>query len=254
MVSVAKNKSILKKRLLRFFLESKERKELEFFLNSTSEKNEILVFGGLVRDIALFGISGFDSDIDLVFTGPPSELERLINSTFKENKFGGYRGRIGSWPVDIWSLEKTWAFKKGLIPLKSNESLLDTTFTNWDSIYFEWRNRKIICPEFYFQELQEGYLNLNLKENPNDIGCTVRVIRYFISKHVSAFSPTMVEYMREQLEKFSNRQLIHAEGISYPNKKYLNNVVINYIRKSVNEHPLKSPLKLLTINKTGDLF
>jgi predicted nucleotidyltransferase len=87
------------------------------FLNLVSASvpdGDVYLFGGVLRDLALYGKKGFKSDIDLVVEGDWSDLVSYIDHIgARKNKFGGYRLIVGEWPVDIWNAEETWAIKQG---------------------------------------------------------------------------------------------------------------------------------------------
>ena len=64
------------------------------------------MFGGVLRDIALFGISKLDSDIDLVYLGATETIGTVVTRNgfkFKENKFGGLRVETKSLLSHIFS-------------------------------------------------------------------------------------------------------------------------------------------------------
>ena len=108
MIATANNLNTLKKRVLRFF-ESPKRAEVKHLVRVLSKGGEVLVFGGLLRDIALYGGDSFNSDIDLVVDCSPAMLfdffEKAAPSA-KKNHFGGYRVKVGGWSIDVWPIKK----------------------------------------------------------------------------------------------------------------------------------------------------
>src|SRR5690554_5107071 len=79
-------------------------------LCSALPMGNVYLFGGVLRDLALFGTRGFCSDIDLVVDeGWDTCVPFLEHLGARKNKFGGYRLWVAGWPVDIWSAEETWA-------------------------------------------------------------------------------------------------------------------------------------------------
>ena len=95
MTSTAKKSSDLVKRVQRFLLRERRRdRVLSRLLDRLDSYWDVYLFGGVLRDIALNGISRFESDIDLVCVGAQDlaglgvkENEFLL----KKNKFGGFR-------------------------------------------------------------------------------------------------------------------------------------------------------------------
>src|SRR5690554_4728951 len=99
MLNTPPDKRALEKRLDRFFNGSTTlRNEVYDFLELFLSKNafDVYVFGGVVRDIGLFSVREFYSDIDLVVDTTASELDAALRFLSPEldmekNKFGGYR-------------------------------------------------------------------------------------------------------------------------------------------------------------------
>ena len=144
----------------------------------------VVVFGGLVRDLALFGNRKFCSDLDLVID--TSDLDGFHNYMLsigaKFNRYLGYRVVIGRWPVDIWPLQNTWAHREGHVEIKDFKDLLDTTFFGCDAILYDISKNRLVSNRGYFEEMSKRLLDINLLPNPNPIGNTVRGFRYAIDK------------------------------------------------------------------------
>ena len=253
-VVTARSSHILKKRINRFFEATSSRKKVCEFISHIAAENDVLVFGGCIRDIALFGVKAFDSDIDLVFCGEQEELDELLSS-YTKNKFGGYRLKIGTWDIDIWALRSTWAFKNQHIEFVASSSLLNTTITNWDSIFFSWCNKTLVYSKNYFKDLNDGYLDLVLPDNPNNLGCLTRIFRFYLMKQANIFSPKLRQYLINQLAIHSDKQILEYERKSYPNNIYLNEqsvvTIRNWIERRDNE---LIPTELAVVNKTKDMF
>jgi len=255
MVSVAKDKSELKKRVLRFFDEkSKRRKSVVLFLNQLSECADIYVFGGLIRDIALHGVASFDSDIDLVYVGDQQKvLDFIENYSAKINKFGGYRLDIDGWQLDIWEAKRSWAFEEGYVKYSDVTSLLKTTITNWDSILFNWNHKNLICDERYFKDINDGYLDIKLLENPNEIGMYVRLLRYFTSKDAHLVSSRTSSSISNAVAKYTFQDLSSYEKSSYK-QEYITQSVYSYLKSHKGIcNPDLIPIGLDRFNKTLDL-
>src|ERR1700694_1912278 len=93
------------------------------------------VFGGALRDILRpDSLTASVRDVDIVVgTNDLRYLtEQCEQYVLGQNRFGGYRLKIGPVPVDIWAVEETWAFRKTLVLPLSFYSLPKTTFLNID--------------------------------------------------------------------------------------------------------------------------
>ena len=91
---IARHKDVLKKRVRRFFESPPyERRAVAQVTRELGEVAEVYVFGGLLRDLALYGGANFSSDVDIVVV--PHEgaaIEAIAKKfQFKKNRFGGYR-------------------------------------------------------------------------------------------------------------------------------------------------------------------
>lgn len=226
-MTTARTKNALKQRVERFFASNEPaRAEVSDVLNSLANIADIYVFGGMIRDICLFGIKGFQSDIDVICNSDKETLIRAL--TFKnihditENKFGGFRIKQLGWDVDIWCANDTWAFKNGLIEFQGINSLLSTTLMTWDSVLYNFSTKEIICNDDYLKDLLSGRLELVLKETPNEIGSIVRILRTIYGKHAQTLGEKAACMLKNAITNYNPNDFILYEYSSY-SKKYLNN-------------------------------
>jgi len=188
------------------------------FITDAIPDGDVYLFGGVLRDLALLGKKGFNSDIDLVVEGNWSHLvTHLLHLKASKNKFGGYRLMLGGWPIDIWNAKDTWAIKQRIVPYKGISSLINTTVLNWDAILMNWRTREFICKNNYFDELSSRVLDIILVENPNPLGMATRVFRHFCLKDAKKITPSAVRYMANCAKYYSFEELKSAEIRSYNN-------------------------------------
>lgn len=184
---------------------------LNFISNSLSN-SRIYLFGGVIRDLALFGKRGFNSDIDIVVDGEwDSCIEHLNILGAKRNKFGGYRLEIAGWPIDIWNARETWAIRQGIVEYTGISSLTRTTILNWDAILMDWDSRKIICDPNYLDSLKERQMDIVLQQNPNPLGATVRVFRHLCAKDAKSITQATAEFLAESTELYTLSQLKNQE-------------------------------------------
>lgn len=213
MIDIAVNEQAFKKRVIRFF-DSAKRVGVSNFVKHLSSVGEVLVFGGLLRDIALFGTKGFNSDIDLVVDCSAECLERFFlegERQFIKNKFGGYRLEAGGWTIDVWPIRETWAFKYASVAYVGRESLLLTTITNWDSVVFSFKDKKIISRPCYLDCLRLGELDVVLTDNPNKAGVLMRVIKAICDKRAKILMPRLLSYLKQELPKWTASQIVTAQ-------------------------------------------
>tara|TARA_R110002050_G_scaffold300748_1_gene472205 strand:+ start:3113 stop:3889 length:777 start_codon:yes stop_codon:yes gene_type:complete len=237
MIPAAPNKEALRKRVERFFSSnSTANKEVNEILTSLTGCAEIYVFGGMIRDIGLFGLKKFESDIDLVFDGNKEQLLSAFNkakiTNYSENKFGGFRVKQSKWDIDIWTAHDTWAIKEGHVDFNDVSSLLDTVLMTWDSVLYNLSTKKIIYKDNYLDDLVSGRLEVVLDKNPNQLGSAVRLLRAIYGKHASYLGSNASLLLIDTLFSNDVDDLLSYENASY-SKKYLNADKIIKLRNSL---------------------
>lgn len=223
--SIANQPSVLKQRLNRFFFQHKNsgRTQVKEILTELANSGPVYLFGGAIRDIALQGIRNFYSDLDFVVDCNPAVLDAAIYKIAPEhkiikNKFGGYRILCDKWWLDVWALESTWAFKQNIINFESVDSLLKTTILNWDAILFDFQHNRLIHNPKYFDELTSQTIDINLAENPNQIGAVTRVLRCLVSKPVKQISLNLQTFLNTGITQADISHILDYEASHYPNR------------------------------------
>jgi hypothetical protein len=186
------------------------------FLCDALPGGEVYLFGGVLRDLALLGGRGFNSDVDLVVEGDWVHCAKYLQSLgASRNRFGGFRLRVADWPVDIWNAEETWAIRQGLVEYKGVASLVRTTVLNWDAILMNWRSARFVCGPHYLEELRDRILDVVLQQNPNPLGMAVRVFRHLCLKDARKVTRGAAEYLASTTLTYSYQQLTGEEFRSY---------------------------------------
>lgn len=197
---------------------SKNIAEFLDFITDALPDGDIYLFGGVLRDIALLGRSGFNSDIDVVVEGSWDNCVAYLESLrAHKNKFGGYRLKVAGWPVDIWNARETWAIKQGLVQYKGIASLTETTVLNWDAILMNWRTRSFICRENYLETIKSRVLDIVLEENPSPLGMAVRVLRHLYLKDAKKITSSAAKYLINCTKTYNFDELKSKEVSSYGN-------------------------------------
>jgi predicted nucleotidyltransferase len=206
--TIAKNATILKKRVERFLnSDAYARSEIKGVIDHLKAIGSVAIFGGALRDLALEGNRHFPSDVDLVVDpNRPQDLETLMKRfNAKRNKHGGYRFSLTRWKFDVWSLETTWAIRNRLVHGHNIEDLLKTTFFDWDAIAYDVSSRRLYAPATYFQKISERVVDINLKQNPNPTGNAARALRIYQSG-AARLSPALARYALETLNYLEAKQ------------------------------------------------
>lgn len=246
----APHKDALKKRVNRFFQSSTQlRADVYGFVDAVTENDQfgVYVFGGLVRDIGLFGLRDFSSDIDLVVETDRKSLvnalSKLNNQTVVENKFGGFRIAHGAWCFDIWCARDTWAIKNRLVKYDDITSLLKTTFLSWDSALFDVRKQNLICNNDYLENLVNGSLDIVLQDSPNELGSMVRLTRAIYGKGAKELKVNALDTLKTYFKKYSFEEIISYECQSY-SKLFLDLSKLESLRNDVESMPSGSSLRI----------
>lgn len=191
------NKSTVAKYLKRYLdHRSRRRDQLRDTLTALTERlPETVIFGGMIREVALGNTRQFSSDVDIVTQSSSDEIIAAIAEFSPiRNKFGGFRFNVGTQLFDIWSFDDTWAFRKGLVSGSSFEDILKTTFFNLDAAAYHLQHRKIYCTEFYIKAVKNRVLDLNLEKNPAPSSMVRRAIRLAIENSLF-ITPRLGEYI-----------------------------------------------------------
>ena len=207
MIRTARKSSDLAKRVRRFLWRERRRdRSLSSLLDCLESRRDVYLYGGVLRDIALYGISNVESDIDLVCVGSRDVVGAVVREDrfrFRENKFGGFRAETERWFVDLWHAEETWAFREGGCEYRGVESLLGVTITNWESILCRLDGHRLIHGENYFRDLNKRYLHVVLERNPNPLGMYVRIMRAYACKEAAVLSGKAAEVVGRGLQMYS---------------------------------------------------
>lgn len=209
----------LKLRIEDFFEISEERKQARALIDALAEHSHAWIFGGMIRDIGLYGRGGFTSDIDLVIERSQEDLINALKTLeihqFSVNRLGGIRFHYMSLDFDIWSIQDTWAFRNRIVKFEDTHSLLKTTLMSWDSVLYDVRNKHVISPENYLHDLHRRRLELVLQVTPNEMGSVIKILRTIYNKQVKFLGPQISNYLQQALKSYSYESLRHYEYDSY---------------------------------------
>lgn len=145
----------LVERRVRYFLTSqyRGRGELRRTLQELEGFGSLVLIGGMLRDLALFGNALFRSDLDFVIDPFDRDIfgQRMSAMGASVNRFGGYSLPLRKWPVDIWPLHRTWAHAAGYVNVRTFQDLREATFLVAMQSYMIFRRtscvpRRIISP------------------------------------------------------------------------------------------------------------
>lgn len=219
MIALEKNKELFEEMfslyIERIFWENDSKKK---FLRYLINDYDCYIFGGIIVDYIRRKPN--HRDVDIVVYNFDDELVRFIES-FKgvKNSFGGYKIDIDSLIIDIWPLEKTWAFKRNntldfFLPML----LPSTSFFNATSIIFSLTEKKFSWTEGFIKYLADKKIDIVFEENPYPELCIIKTIDYI--KDNCEISSSLQKYIRQffdvKFDLLESIQIKHYGYIKYP--------------------------------------
>jgi hypothetical protein len=214
---------------VKYFLRSRYRgrEDVRRNLNELSAYGHLVLIGGMLRDVALFGNARFKSDLDLVIDPyDPVAFENHMHKIHaRVNKFGGYALPSKTWQIDVWPLKRTWAHVHGHVSVKSVKDLRHVTFFNCDAIIYDLAHKCLYQKLGYFDDLERRLLEINLRPNPNPTGNAVRALRYALIKGFR-WGPNLSKFMEETIDEVGWNSLKEYEIRSF-NTRYLDMIDVN---------------------------
>tara|TARA_E500000318_G_scaffold107776_1_gene117538 strand:- start:3798 stop:4571 length:774 start_codon:yes stop_codon:yes gene_type:complete len=203
---------------IRYFFRSRYRgrEDVRRSLKELQNHGSLVLVGGMLRDLALFGNDGFKSDLDFVIMPHNlSAFEAHMEAIgARVNRFGGYALPSRKWQIDVWPLERTWAHLAGHAMVKTLADLPHATFFTCDAIVYDLEHRKLNTAPNYFRDLNEKILEVNLRPNPNPKGNAVRAFRYALMKGFR-WGPKLSAFVSEVLASEGWDALLEAEQRSF---------------------------------------
>jgi hypothetical protein len=212
----AKSPRILHNRVAKFLAAPKYGLEVTNVLGRLAELGRVAVFGGALRDLALYGPEACPSDIDRVIECEEQRDLAHFLTPFqpRRNRFGGFRFRTERWSFDAWCFHDTWAVREGLVEARYVDDLVRTTFFDWDALLYVHASGTVKALPDYFNRLGSLTVDVNLAENPNPLGNMIRALRIFALGR-ACLGRRLMLYVWEQLSHFADQEILGAEMKSF---------------------------------------
>ena len=191
------------------------------FLTELSQFSEVLVFSGVIRNFFL-NYCGNIRDFDLVVNGDEAVIENFLKKhTSTKNSFGGYKITIDSFKIDIWHIDKTWAYSNYRVDqqLFKDYNLPNTAFFNFSSVVFDYNHSNFIVSPNFKNFLDTKEIDLVLEDNPLPQLCIINTI-YYKQKFRLNISQNLKNYCLKHFNEFEeqdyqNIQIKHFNEIKY---------------------------------------
>jgi hypothetical protein len=158
--------------------------------------------GGAVRDILLSNtrnqIIPRDLDIVLGYAEIKNIADSFSDCTKRWNCYGGVTIQVKDWSIDMWPLQKTWAFEKKHVGGKGFSDFPKTTFLDIEAVAVQLfgtnGKKRAIYSKGFFEAILNNTIEINLRENPNPPACVVRSLS--VAKRFKfAIGPKLARYI-----------------------------------------------------------
>lgn len=191
--------------------------KIELLIKELDNKGEVILIGGAVRDILYnrkprdydFVINTYGEELDLTLTG----------IDIKRNNFGGYKVNIDNITFDIWALKDTWAFNNEDEQFNgSKEDLSKSCFFNLDSIWFDFKENKLIADNFE-KGINNKILDIIYEPNLYPEVCVIRAMilknkfNLKFSRDLSAYINSWIKSNNDYIDKLILAQRRHYKEI-----------------------------------------
>lgn len=215
---VATDKRVLKKRLDRFIWDSGHSRTValrRFLRDEFMELGRTAIIGGMVRDFARQGATGFRSDVDLVIDASPAKIEAFASAkSAASNRFGGYSLTAGTWKIDFWALETTWGSRHGHASVNNLEDVTKCTFFDCDAIIYDLNLRRVFCADEYLDRMRSRVIDINLLPNPSINGNLIRAVRRMLLWDYEA-GPRLSEFIHDYLDEARFEEIARVDRTLY---------------------------------------
>jgi len=218
-------------------------------------ERQAFLCGGAVRDILLSDnrnkIVPRDLDIILGYAEIKNVADSFSDCTKRWNCYGGVSIQVKDWSIDMWPLQKTWAFEQKHVEGKGFSDFPKTTFLNIEAVAVQLFGRRGKKREIYSKGFFEAILNntieINLKDNPNPPMCIVRSLS--VAKKLKfAIGPKLAKYISHYANQIGLEKLLELYHVRYSTTHISANELYSYIRaieeqlRISDNEPIKLPI------------
>jgi hypothetical protein len=211
---------LLRSRVEKFLTNEENNQSLASTLDEWRRRHwQPYLFGGVLRDLLVFGLRKKPRDVDIVVAnGSAEELRQALRLHIKrENRFGGFQLQVNRWNLDVWPLGSTWAFAKNTDLEPNPENLPKTTFLNVEAIAVAIDEKGLVGDIFeygFFEGIQSRTLQINLKDNPYPALAAVRALAT-AKKLGFSLSAELAQYIVDAESLLGTDALVAAQDSHY---------------------------------------
>ncbi|MET4729604.1 hypothetical protein ABIE09_003418 [Lysobacter enzymogenes] len=220
-------------RLRRFVRKLKKIDDISSLIEIWNASGEAYLFGGAPRDVA-FGLARRIHDLDIFVSGPlQTDLLMHHVDAIRRTKFGGYRFSVGRFDVDVWELDKSYAFRFGNSSHISVNRLLESVCFSSDGIAVSLKSGRSLYTKNFVDTLE--YRRLDFIVPPESVEPVVgaRIARLALKLDL-ALTPAVASYFVKCVEDFGVIELINAEA-RWGEHRMLNELSMEQVKSEIRE-------------------
>ncbi len=228
---------------------------LKQIIEVIAAKNDLVIFGGMIRDFILNGQEFIDHrDVDIVVSNIDDNTAGMLeNYGAKINSFGGYKFGTAKYEIDLWITKETWALKNGyeiLLDICLENHLPNTVFFNITAVIYHYNLQRIFYRKEFKTALSGDSITINIinDENPLPELCVVKSLEYFkqgfkLGENLKRFILAAIPSLSRQI--IQSIQLKHYGELKYEWYEFENyfdaiKKKVEY-RKAKKTHPYEHP-------------
>lgn len=222
-------------RLRRFVRALRKRDELWSFFQALNDNGEAFLFGGAPRDIA-FGLGSKVHDLDIFVSGliDIDEMSKF-SSVIRKTNFGGLRLFVGSFEVDAWELQKSYAFRTKGSYFVSTRNLLRSVCFSTDGIAVSLKSGQVSYTQAFRKSLETH--RLDFVSVPVNVEAVIgaRIARLALKLNLE-LSGEVATYLLNCLANFGSDGLVEAEA-RWGVHRMLNPLLLEQLRSQLSDSP-----------------
>lgn len=184
------------------YLESELDSETQGFISRLTEASPTYLFSGVIRNFFL----GYREirDVDLVVESHPLVNEIISDYDYRVNSFGGYKIQLNKLPIDLWYVDRTWAFTKNQTTMDfgADKLLPHTAFFNFSSIMYSFREERFYYNKQFLYFIKDREIDAVYLPNANYKLCLVNTF-YYADRYQLKISDRLMKWVIKTFQKES---------------------------------------------------
>jgi hypothetical protein len=220
-------------RLRRFVRKLKKIDLLSHVFGQWNGSGEAYLFGGAPRDVA-FGAAKSVNDLDIFVSGPISieSLDPRV-TLVKRTNFGGYRLLMANYEVDVWELDKSYAFRFDASSYISAMNLLHSVCFSTDGVAISLKTGRVLTTSPFIDSLEDRRLDFVVPPLRLESVVAARIARLALKLDLE-LTPSVASYFIQAVDDFGVAGLIEAEA-RWGGRRILNEIAMEQIRLDIQE-------------------